>query len=393
MTRSQHVLTGILILLLGMAMGMVLLVWRAGVRLPDPARVAITEITRVAAPESTAVGPATYPDMKSVAMQVTPTVVYIEAEADAVPVDPESDRDPSFWERLYPGTATTIGSGVLITTDGHILTNNHVVADAISGTLSVALTDKRMFPARVIGTDPSTDLAVIKIDGGPFPSAVVGNSDLVTVGDWVVAVGNPFRLRSTVTAGIVSALGRDVAIIDDRMRIESFIQTDAAINRGNSGGALVNARGELIGINTAIATENGSYQGYGFAVPINLAVKVARDLIEYGEVRRAYLGIQIVSVLQDRARDAGMTTIQGVDVVNVVRGGAADKGGLRLGDIILKVDGMEVNESNELQARVAIRRPGEVVRLEIWRDGRVRPVSITLGGLENNTMRRWADGQ
>jgi S1-C subfamily serine protease len=185
-------------------------------------------------------------------------------------------------------------------------------------------------------------------------------------------------------------LGRDVAIINDRMRIESFIQTDAAINRGNSGGALVNEFGHLVGINTAIATENGAYQGYGFAVPINLAFKIARDLMEFGEVKRAYLGVQIVAVDQPRSEIAGLADVRGVEVVNLVRGGSADKGGLRMRDIVLSVNGMEVNEANELQTRIAVMRPGETVRLVVWREGREVSLSFALTGLESDSLRRWA---
>jgi serine protease Do len=202
----------------------------------------------------------------------------------------------------------------------------------------------------------------------------------------VVAIGNPFRLRSTVTAGIVSALGRNMDIINDQMRIENFIQTDAAINRGNSGGALVNEYGELIGINTAIVTENGAYQGYGFAIPINMAFKITSDLIEFGEVRRAYLGVQIVSVGQERARQLNLATINGVEVVSLLRNGAAERAGLLPNDVILRVNDTAVNEANELQAQIAMFRPGDNVNLSVWRNGRAIDIKMVLGGLSSENM-------
>ena len=234
--------------------------------------------------------------------------------------------------------------------------------------------------------DPSTDLAVIKIDGNDHSAITVGNSESVDVGEWVLAIGNPFRLRSTVTAGIVSALSRDVQIIDDNFRIESFIQTDAAINKGNSGGALVNTSGQLVGINTAIASQSGSYQGYGFAVPVNLAMKVATDLIEFGEVRRALLGVSIASVDYNRAVDIGLDEVKGVEIIVITEDGAADVAGLELGDVILKVNGVEVNESNQLQEKIAIVRPGEKVQLTIWREGEEFIQSVELKMLEQQQI-------
>lgn len=230
------------------------------------------------------------------------------------------------------------------------------------------LEDKRDYEARIVGGDPSTDLAVIKIDADDLSSITVGNSNNVKVGEWVLAIGNPFRLQSTVTAGIVSALSRDVQIIEDMLRIESFIQTDAAINRGNSGGALVNTSGELIGINTAIATQSGSYQGYGFAVPSNLAMKVARDIIEHGEVQRGLLGVNIQSVDSQIARRSGLDKITGVFVASVSSESAAEKGGIKSSDIILEVNGESVAQPNQLQEKVAMFRPGDEVNLTVWRD-------------------------
>ncbi|MDZ7694326.1 MAG: trypsin-like peptidase domain-containing protein [Balneolaceae bacterium] len=298
MKSRNRYLTGFLLLLIGILMGTVFTLYQQGVWVNDHAQVKTTEVKKSSEPM---IADSELQKMdarflfKSVAQRVKPTVVYIETVVPVngaeMPDDENHGQDEEgFWDRFLPHKARTVGSGVLISEDGYILTNNHVIDHAVENGIEVVLNDKRMYKARVVGNDPTTDLAVIKIDGSNLPSIVVGNSDQLGVGEWVLAVGNPFRLRSTVTAGIVSALGRDVQIINDRMRVESFIQTDAAINKGNSGGALVNTSGELIGINTAIASQSGSYQGYGFAVPANLAIKVARDIIQYGEVRRALSG-------------------------------------------------------------------------------------------------------
>lgn len=321
---------------------------------------------------------------KNIASSVTPSVVYIET---IIPVSGnEESSSNNFWNRVIPRRARTVGSGVLITTDGYIITNNHVIEDAVDQGIKVVLNDKREYPAKVVGLDPSTDLAVIKIEGENHSAITVGNSETVDVGEWVLAIGNPFRLRSTVTAGIVSALSRDVEIIEDNFRIESFIQTDAAINKGNSGGALVNTSGQLVGINTAIASQSGSYQGYGFAVPINLAIKVATDLIEYGKVRRALLGVSIASVEYERAVRIGLDEVKGVEIIVITEDGAADKAGLQLGDVILEVNDVPVNESNQLQEKIAIVRPGETVELLIWRNGEEFTQNVELQMLEQEQI-------
>lgn len=342
---------------------------------------------------------APYIQFKQVAAMVTPTVVFIEASVIqnrmAMPND-ENHRgsgNEDLWNRFLPGRRVAVaGSGVLITHDGYILTNNHVIANAERGQVTVALSDKRTYRARIIGQDPNTDLAVIKIDDTDLPHIPIGNSDLVEVGDWVLAVGNPFRLRSTVTAGIVSALGRNVDIINTPLRIESFIQTDAAINRGNSGGALVDVTGNLIGINTAIATESGVYEGYGFAIPSNMAVKIAQDMIEFGEVRRAYLGVEIQSISFDRAKNLGMTNARGVEVSRVVKNGSAAIAGIRVSDVILEVNGQQVNESHELQARIAMVRPGDGVDLRVWTRGEEKFMRVTLVGRDDDSVRELLSG-
>ncbi|WP_069130837.1 trypsin-like peptidase domain-containing protein [Rhodohalobacter halophilus] len=386
-TRDKF-LTGILLVLIGVLLGMILTFFRDGAISIDLAEVRVTDINRSDQPFLTTEDLEKIDDrflFRSVARSVTPTVVYIETVVttrNRRARNEEGEEENRFWERFVPPRIQTVGSGVLISSDGYILTNNHVIEDAIRNGITVTLDDKRTFDARVVGGDPSTDLAVLKIDGDNLPAATIGNSDRLEVGEWVLAVGNPFRLRSTVTAGIISALSRDVQIIENARRIESFIQTDAAINRGNSGGALVNTSGEVIGINTAIATQNGNYQGYGFAVPSNLALKVSRDLIEFGEVKRGKLGVSIQSVNDRMARRAGLENISGVMVMSIERESAADKAGLRQNDIVLEVNGEMVNESNQLQEKVAMYRPNEEVSLTIWRNNEIIQKSVLLDEME-----------
>jgi serine protease Do len=387
MRKRDRFLTGILLILIGVSIGTLFALYTINDDLAPLSEVRYTEIKKSESPffedeELADIDPRFV--FKTIATNVTPSVVYIET---IIPVSEngESSSD-NFWNRVIPRRARTVGSGVLITSDGYILTNNHVIEDAVDKGIKVVLNDKREYPAKVVGLDPSTDLAVIKIEGENHSAITVGNSESVDVGEWVLAIGNPFRLRSTVTAGIVSALSRDVQIIDDNFRIESFIQTDAAINKGNSGGALVNTSGQLVGINTAIASQSGSYQGYGFAVPVNLAMKVATDLIEFGEVRRALLGVSIASVDYNRAVDIGLEEVKGVEIIVITEDGAAYEAGLELGDVILEVNGVEVNESNQLQEKIAIVRPGEKVELTIWRDGQEFSQSVELKMLEQQQI-------
>ncbi|MCS6988329.1 MAG: Do family serine endopeptidase [Chloroherpetonaceae bacterium] len=271
------------------------------------------------------------------------------------------------------------GSGVIISSDGYIITNHHVVKDAAEkGTITVILDDKREFKAKFVGSDPLTDIAVVKIEAQDLPVIAFGNSDSVQVGEWVFAVGNPFSLASTVTAGIVSAVGRNIGIIGDSYGVESFIQTDAAVNPGNSGGALVNAEGKLVGINTAIATRNGGYQGYSFAVPSNIAKVVAEDLIKYGKISRGYIGVQIKPVDATAAKALGLSKPEGAWVQQLVKGGAAESAGIKEGDVILSIDGRKVSAPNDLQAYVARKHAGDEVTLKVWRDGREREIRVRL---------------
>lgn len=291
-----------------------------------------------------------------------------------------------------PPRRQNLGSGVLISPDGYVVTNHHVVEGAQA--IQVRMTDKRRFDAKLVGSNKSTDLAVVKIQGAQaFPVLPIGDSRQVQVGDWVVAIGNPFRLTSTVTAGIVSALGRQLQIIDSNFRIENFIQTDAAINPGNSGGALVNLEGELIGINTAIASRTGAYEGYGFAIPSTLVERVVTDLVEYGELRRGYLGVSIEDVDAEVADELGLGEIHGVYVAGVRGGSAADQAGLRQGDIVEAVEGESVNATNELQSVVAMYRPGDVISLRVWREGRVQRFDVELMGEDTPVYQDWLSDQ
>ena len=276
-----------------------------------------------------------------------------------------------------------VGSGVIISPDGFIVTNNHVIDEADE--IEVVLNDKRAFKAKLIGTDPSTDVALLKIDASDLPVLKFSNSDNLKLGEWVLAVGNPFNLTSTVTAGIVSAKSRDIGINPDQMRIESFIQTDAAVNPGNSGGALVNTRGELVGINTAIASQTGSYSGYSFAIPANIVQKVVGDLKEYGEVQRALLNVNIGDVDAEVAKKYDLDKIEGVFIGKVQPGGAAELAGIKDNDVIISVDGLNVNSTAELQEQIGKHRPGDKVVVVIKRDNKRKPFNVTLRNKHGDT--------
>jgi len=327
----------------------------------------------------------------AVSKAVSPSVVAIKTTTTGKERQNRMPRD--FWHffgpdlqnpNQEPEPSQGFGSGVIVSADGYIATNNHVVEGAADGGIEVILNDKVYYKAKLVGTDPSTDLAVIKVEAKGLVPAALGNSENVQVGEWVVAIGNPLGLTSTVTAGIVSAIGRNINIIQDAYGIESFIQTDAAINPGNSGGALVNMNGEVVGINTAIATTNARYQGYGFAVPVNILKTVAADIIKYGEVRRGYIGVTIGPVDQTMADALGLKEVKGIIVQELVADGAAKAAGIKEGDVILMVDGREVNKQNELQSYIATRHPGDEVTLKIFRDGKTFEKKVTLRPRKQN---------
>lgn len=275
------------------------------------------------------------------------------------------------------------GSGVILSADGTIVTNNHVIDEA--DVIKVILNDKREFEAKLVGTDPQTDIAVLKINVKDLPFLRFGNSDDLKLGQWVLAVGNPFNLTSTVTAGIISAKGRNIGINQSLAGIEAFIQTDAAVNPGNSGGALVNPRGELIGINTAIASQTGTYSGYSFAIPCGIVKKVVGDILEYGDVQRALLGVEIRDVTDDLAKKYNLDKIEGVFIAKVQSDGSADLAGIKDNDVIISVDGVDVNSAAELQQQVNKHRPGDKVGLIIKRDNKKKPFNVTLRNKHGDT--------
>ena len=283
------------------------------------------------------------------------------------------------------GPQEASGSGVILTPDGYIATNNHVIEN--SSKIEVILNDKRTYVAELVGHDPETDLALLKIEESDLPFLLFGNSDDVQVGEWVIAVGNPFNLTSTVTAGIVSAKGRNINLLrqNTEYAIENFIQTDAAVNPGNSGGALVNVKGELVGLNTAIASQTGSYAGYSFAVPVNIVRKILDDIKKYGEVKRAILGVKIQDLTSELAENEGIKEIKGVFVPDVVEGSAANKAGIKKGDVILKINQVEVNSSSQLQEQVSKYYPGQKVLLLISRNNSNKEIEVTLRSKDGKT--------
>ena len=287
----------------------------------------------------------------------------------------------------YPGqsrsnTLEAYGSGVVLTPDGYIVTNNHVVEGADQ--VEVTFNNKVKKTATIIGTDPTTDLALLKVEAEDLPYLTFGDSDNVRIGEWVLAVGNPFRLTSTVTAGIVSAKARNLSILGEGTEVESFIQTDAAINPGNSGGALVNTKGELIGINAAIASHTGSYEGYSFAIPSNIVRKVVDDLLLYGETQRGYLGIYPAELTQELAEKEGLELIEGVYVADVTEGGAAKLAGMQKGDVLTAINGKKVNTVTQLMETIRQYRPGDKVDVDVNRSGHHHHYELTLLNEDGN---------
>lgn len=320
-----------------------------------------------------------------IAEQITPAVVTIYVDRD-IP-DHGQQELPAPFNQFQPEAPPTVrgsGSGFIISEDGYIVTNNHVVEEATR--ITVELFDRRRFDdVRLVGRDATTDIALLKLDADDLSAATLGTSDGSRVGEWVLAVGSPgftagpSPLTMSVTAGIISAKGRNIRIIDETSAIEDFIQTDAAINPGNSGGPLVNARGEVIGVNAAIASRSGTYEGYGFAVPIDLAREVIDDLVEYGQVRRALLGVQIRAVDAPIATDYGLDRPIGAQVMSVEEGNAASRAGIDVGSLIVAIDGEQVESVNDLQRKIRARDPGETVRVELVDyDRSRRTVSVTL---------------
>ncbi|MCL4109466.1 UNVERIFIED_CONTAM: hypothetical protein GTU68_037731 [Idotea baltica] len=319
------------------------------------------------------------PSLTDAAAVATPTVVHIKSNYLVQSRRRNLFGDPffdDFFGPSQPRAAQASGSGVITSPDGYIVTNNHVVNGAQS--LEVILNDGRSYEAAIIGTDPSTDLAVLKIEGKDLPFLPFGNSDNVAIGEWVLAVGNPFNLSSTVTAGIVSAKARNINILKEQSAIESFIQTDAAVNPGNSGGALVNTNGELVGINTAIASPTGAYAGYSFAVPAEIVKKVVEDLMVHGIVQRAFLGAGMLELNGPVADQLGLERTQGVYIETISEEGSVGRAGVKVGDILVAVEGKEIHNAAELQEYVGRKRPGDEIEMTIDRGGKTKSITIEL---------------
>ncbi|MFP4619863.1 MAG: Do family serine endopeptidase [Bacteroidales bacterium] len=319
-----------------------------------------------------------------------PAVVHVTTQfTREQPVNPLyrfffDDRDPQQRQRQVEG----FGSGVIVSSDGYIVTNYHVVKQ--SDELSVSLHDEEEYEAEIVGTDPPTDLALLKIDADDLPHLKFGNSQDMKLGEWVLAVGNPFNIGTTVTAGIVSAKGRRTGVLSQRseenqLSIESYIQTDAAVNKGNSGGALVNIEGELIGINAAIASPTGTYAGYSFAIPSEIASKVIQDIMKYGEVQRAVLGVQIQEVNGEIARKYDLDNRQGAYIVGVQRDGAADRADIKPGDVVIRIDGKEIRDVADLQSTINNYSPGDEVTVTVLRDGERQQLDVTLRSKQGST--------
>lgn len=326
------------------------------------------------------------PSLTDAAAVATPTVVHIKSNYLVQSRRSSFYRDPffdDFFGPSKPRSAQASGSGVITSPDGYIVTNNHVVNGAQS--LEVILHDGRSYEAVIVGTDPSTDLAVLKIEGKNLPFLPFGNSDNVAIGEWVLAVGNPFNLSSTVTAGIVSAKARNINILKEKSAIESFIQTDAAVNPGNSGGALVNINGELIGINTAIASPTGAYAGYSFAVPAEIVKKVVEDLMVHGIVQRAFLGAGMLELNGAVANQLGLDRTQGVYIESISKDGSVGRAGVEVGDILVGVEGKEIHNAAELQEYVGRKRPGDEIEITIDRGGKSKSITIKLQNYLGNT--------
>ncbi len=318
------------------------------------------------------------PDFKVAAQQVTPAVVHIRT------VYGPGNFSLNPLNHYLNLNARSSGSGVIVSDDGYVVTNHHVIEDASS--IEVVMNNNQRFYAKVVGVDPTSDLALLKIKASRLPFVKYGDSDSIIPGEWVLAIGNPFDLNSTVTAGIVSAKARNIGILRDKnnLQVESFIQTDAAVNPGNSGGALVNLKGELIGINSAIATSTGSYAGYSFAIPVSLVKKIMDDLLEFGQVQRGLLGVQIRDVTAELAEDQNLDQMQGVFVTRVNEGSSADDIGMQEGDVIIKIDEHQVASVSELQEWVARNRPGNSINVTYRRNGKDRQAKAILKNYQSS---------
>ena len=323
-------------------------------------------------------------DFSDVAERVVHAVVHVKTKM----IQQYSSRNPIieyFYGDSYGDSREVpgFGSGVIISSDGYIITNNHVIEDA--NEVEVTLNDNRTFTAEIVGRDPSTDIALLKIESKGLPYLTYGDSDKLRLGQWVLAIGNPFNLTSSVTAGIVSAKGRSLGLLEDQYRIESFIQTDAALNRGNSGGALVNTDGELVGITSAIISPSGAYAGNSFAIPVSIVRKVIEDLEEFGEVQRAIIGINIRDITSDDSDKFNLDEIKGVLITGTTEDGAAREAGIKEDDIIIGIDGKKINTSAELQEAIGKKRPGDKTQVLVLRNRNEKEFNVVLKNLSGTT--------
>ncbi|HIZ87103.1 MAG TPA: trypsin-like peptidase domain-containing protein [Candidatus Coprenecus pullistercoris] len=326
-----------------------------------------------------------YPDFTYAAESSVNAVVYVKVVKHGVqPQEPSSLFEYFFGFEGVPRDQVGAGSGVIISEDGYIVTNNHVVAGATE--IEVTIGDKKTFDAEIVGTDPATDVALLKIDARGLPTIPLGNSDELRLGEWVLAIGNPYGLTSTITAGIVSAKGRSMPNYSREFKLESFIQTDAAVNPGNSGGALVNIKGELVGINTAIVSQTGSYTGYSFAVPVNIIKKIVSDFKDFGSVQRAVLGISMLDNNDALKEKMKLSTNEGVYIAEVVIGGAAEAAGVKEGDVLLLIDSIEISKGTKVQEIINQHRPGDEIELTVMRGKEILNIKVGLIGRETQEM-------
>ncbi len=334
-----------------------------------------------------------YPDFTYAAESAVDAVVYVKV---TIKQQQNYSVDPFF--RFFFGDQAApqsreqqgSGSGVIIRQDGYIVTNNHVVEGATK--VEVTLNNNKTYPATIVGTDPATDVAIIKIDAEGLPVVPFGDSDELRLGQWVIAIGSPYDLRSTITAGIVSAKGRQMPHYNGEFKIESFIQTDAAVNPGNSGGALVNQKGELVGVNTAIISQTGSYTGYSFAIPSNIVRKIADDLIDFGSVKRAFLGVTMSPITDEKAKELKLFSPNGVYIEEVLEGGAADKAGIKKGDVLVRVDSTAITTPSSLQEKVSSYNPGDKASVTVIRGGDKKVLEVTFQGESAETGAKDIDG-
>ncbi|MBR4775084.1 MAG: Do family serine endopeptidase [Bacteroidales bacterium] len=362
---------------------------------PEPAVVEADTAGNTVVTRTVNLADSDYPDFTYAAETAVEAVVFVE-----VTVRQQYQLDDPFLRYFFgydysqPQSRELRGngSGVIIREDGYIVTNNHVVAGATS--VMVTLNDNRQFEATVVGTDPVTDVAILKVEADNLPTIPMGDSDALRLGEWVLAIGSPLgeQLRGTITAGIVSAKGRSMPNYSGEFKIESFIQTDAAVNPGNSGGALVNKKGELVGINTAIISQNGAFTGYSFAVPVNIVKRIAEDLMDFGSVKRAMLGITMGNVDKKFADEMKLSSVSGVYINEVLKGSAADKAGLKKNDVILAIDGQKITDASSVQAKVGNYHPGDKATVTFIRDGKQEQVEVVFQGANDANGQKDADG-